>query len=108
MAKETISYVEVVPLHYLDNRHKPSTAEVSAIATQEPNCVEANISPHGDEVRLRVEREFKVEMIAETKVYVFVNPNGSEDLDDKHIDLDSGDDGDYEDLDPDLLDEELN
>lgn len=108
VAKETISYVEVVPLHYLDKRHKPSTAEVSAIATQEPNCVEASISPHGDEVRLRVEREFKVEMIAETKVYVFVNPNGAEDLDDKHIDFDSHDDGDYEDLDPDLLDEELN
>ncbi|WP_248925549.1 outer spore coat protein CotE [Paenibacillus hamazuiensis] len=109
VAKETVSYVEVVPLSYLDKKHRPSTAEVSATATQEPNCVEANISSSGSSVVLRVEREFKVEMIAETKVYVYVNPNGGEDLDDKTIDFeDSGEDIDYEDLDPDLLDEELN
>lgn len=108
VAKETISYVEVVPLHFLDKKHKPSTAEVSAVATQEPNCVEASISAGGESVVLRVEREFKVEMIAETKVVVLVNPNGIDDLDDKHVDFATAEDGDYEDLDPDLLDEELN
>ncbi|CAG7652465.1 hypothetical protein PAESOLCIP111_06540 [Paenibacillus solanacearum] len=108
VAKETISYVEAVPLHYLDKKHKSSTAEVSAVATQEPNCVEANISSHGDSVVIRVEREFKVEMIAETKVCVVVCANGCDDDDDKHVDFDHEGDGDFEDLDPDLLDDELN
>ncbi|SCW29164.1 spore coat protein E [Paenibacillus tianmuensis] len=108
VAKETVSYVEVVPLHYLDKKHKSSTAEVAAVATQEPNCVEASISSHGDNVLIRVEREFKVEMFAETKVCVVVCPNGCDEYDDKHVDFGGVDDGDFEDLDPDLLDEELN
>jgi spore coat protein E len=106
VAKETISYVEVVPLSYLDKKHKPSTAEVSATATQEPNCVEAGISANGNGVVIRVEREFAVEMIAETKVCVVVCPNGCHDLDEKTVDFD-GVEGDYEDLDPELLDDEV-
>lgn len=108
VAKETISYVEVVPLTYLDKKHKPTSAEVSAVATQEPNCVEASISSNGSSVVIRVEREYKVEMIAETKVCVVVCPNGCDDYDDKAVDFDDAEDGDYEDLDPDLLDEDLN
>jgi spore coat protein E len=105
VAKETVSYVDVVPLSYLDKKHRPSTAEVSASATQEPNCVEANVSSSGNSVIVRVEREFQVEMTAETKVWVIVNPNGIDDFGDKNVDFDGGDDGDYEDLDPDLLDD---
>ncbi|MCS7464447.1 outer spore coat protein CotE [Paenibacillus doosanensis] len=108
VAKETISYVEAVGLSYLDKKHRPSTAEVAAQATQEPNCVEASISASGDSVVIRVEREFKVEMIAETKIWVVVNPNGGDDFDDKQVDFDEADDGDFEDLDPDLLDDDLN
>ncbi|OXM87934.1 outer spore coat protein CotE [Paenibacillus rigui] len=108
VAKETISYVESVGLSYLDKKHRPGTAEVSAVCTQEPNCVEASISSRGDSVVIRVEREFKVEMIAETKVYVLVSPHGGDDYDDKHVDFDSADEGDFEDLDPDLLDDDLN
>jgi spore coat protein E len=107
VAKETISYVEVVPLSYLDKKHKSVTAEVSAAATQEPNCVEASISSNGGSVIIRVEREFQVEMIAETKVCVVVNPNGCNAFDDKTVEFD-GEEGDYEDLDPELLDDELN
>jgi spore coat protein E len=106
VAKETVSYVEVVPLSYLDKKHKSATAEVSAIATQEPNCVEASISSNGKGVVIRVEREFQVEMVAETKVCVIVNPNGCSDFGDKHVDFD-GDGGDYEELDPELLDDEV-
>jgi spore coat protein E len=107
VAKQTVSYVDAVPLSYLDKKHKPATAEVSAVATQEPNCVEAGISSNGSSVIIRVEREFQTELIAETKVWVVVNPNASGDLDDKGIDFD-GDEGDFEDLDPDLLDDDLN
>jgi len=107
VAKETISYVEIVPLTYLDKKHRPSTAEVTAVATQEPNCVEATISSQGDSVHIRVEREFQVEMIAETKVCVAVCPGGCGDYDgkdDDFVELEGEDD--YEDLD--LIDDELN
>ncbi|MEW9698867.1 outer spore coat protein CotE [Paenibacillus sp. SI8] len=107
VAKETVSYVEIVPLSYLDKKHRPTTAEVSAVATQEPNCVEASISSSGDSVIIRVEREFQVELVAETKVYVLVSPYGPSDFDDKHVDFDDGGDGDFEDLDAELLEDDL-
>lgn len=106
VAKETVSYVDVVPLSYLDKKHKSSTAEVFAEAVQEPNCVEASVSPRGDSVLIRVEREFQVEMTAETKVCVLVVPGGIGDADEKSFDFDGADDGDFEELDLDLLDEE--
>lgn len=110
VAKETVSYVEVVPLSYLDSNHRTNSEEVSAICTQEPNCVEANVTSDGS-VLVRVEREYQVEMIAETKVCVVVCRGGCDDFGDKDFDFVGGtteDTGDYEDLDPDLLDDELN
>lgn len=106
VAKETISYADLVPLSYVDPKHRASTVEVSAVATQDPNCVEANVSSTGDGVVIRVEREFQVEMIAETKVCVVVCEGGCDDLADKEVDF-GGDDNDFEDLDPDLLDDDL-
>ncbi|TNJ63109.1 outer spore coat protein CotE [Paenibacillus hemerocallicola] len=106
VAKETVSYVELIPLSYLDPKHRASTVEVSAVATQDPNCVEANVSSSGKGVVIRVEREFQVEMVAETKVCVLVCSGGCDDLD-KEVDFDGGDESDFEDLDPDLLDDEV-
>jgi spore coat protein E len=106
VAKETVSYVELVPLSYVDPRHRASTEEVTAEATQEPNCVEATIGGNGSSVQIRVEREFAVEMVAETKVHVLVDPTAFED-DGKDADFGLGDEGDYEDLDSDLLDDDL-
>ncbi|MBW7456562.1 outer spore coat protein CotE [Paenibacillus sepulcri] len=105
VAKETLSYVEHVPLSYLDPKHRASTEEVTAESTQEPNCVEANISASGSSVVIRVEREFVVEMIAETKVCVAVCQGGC-DHDGKGLEY-GDEDGEYEDLDPELLDDEL-
>ncbi|MCC3373218.1 outer spore coat protein CotE [Cohnella sp. REN36] len=104
VAKETISYTELVPLSYVDPRHRSATEEVSADATQEPNCVEATISSNGSAVLIRVEREFAVEMVAETKVTVVVDPSGFDEVKDADFGLD---DGDYEDLDSDLLEDDL-
>ncbi|WP_223066280.1 outer spore coat protein CotE [Paenibacillus caui] len=104
VAKEKISYVENVPLSYLDGRHRSSTVEVSAEATQEPSTVEATVSGSGN-VIIRVEREFAVELVAETKLNVLVIPGG-DGFEDKDFDF-GGDDGDYDDLDPDLLDDDL-
>ncbi|MEK3881351.1 outer spore coat protein CotE [Paenibacillus sp. PL2-23] len=108
VAKESVQFVENVPLSYVDPKHRASTEEVSAEVLQEPNCIEANISSNGASVIVRVEREFAVEMIAETKVCVAVVPGGCNDLDDKDLDFGGADDDeDYEDLDADLLDDEL-
>lgn len=106
VAKETVSYVESVPLSYLDTKHRPSTEEVYAQATQEPSCVEAHVNSSGG-VTIRVEREFQVEMVAETKVCVVVCDGGCDDFDDKDVVLDGQSDLDFEDLDPELLDEEI-
>ncbi|BBI33624.1 outer spore coat protein CotE [Cohnella abietis] len=106
VAKETVSYVEVVPLSYVDPKHRSTTEEVSADATHEPNCVEATISSNGSSVLIRVEREFAVEMVAETKVFVVVDPNGFDD-EGKDVDFGLGDEEDFEDLDSDLLEDEL-
>ncbi|MDO7904957.1 outer spore coat protein CotE [Paenibacillus sp. JX-17] len=106
VAKETVSYVEHVPLSYLDPKHRTSTVEVSAEATQEPSCVEASVSSGGGNVVIRVEREFAVELVAETKVRVKVYPGEGGYFEDKDYDF-GAESGDYEDLDPDLLDDEL-
>lgn len=108
VVKETVSYIEEIPLQYMDKKHRPSTAEVTATATQEPNCVEALISSQGDSMVIRVEREFLVEMIAETKVCVPICLEGCNDFDDKDVDFsDLDSDDNYEEMDPDLFDEEL-
>lgn len=109
VAKETVSYVEVVPLSYLDPKYRKNTEEVTAMATQEPNCLEANVGSDGT-VLVHVEREYEVEMMAETKICVVVYPGGCDPLGEKDFDftIDGGGDlADYEDLDPDLLDEDI-
>lgn len=106
VAKETVSYVDLVPLSYVDPKHRSSTVEVSAEAVQEPNCVEASVSSHGRGVTIRVEREFVVEMVAETKVCVLVCKDGCNDFEDKDFDF-SDQDESFDDLEPDLTDEEL-
>lgn len=108
VAKETVSYVEATPLSYVDEHHRTSTAEVSADATQEPNCVEASVTSGGDGVLIRVDREFQVELVAETKVCVVVVPGGCDDYGEKNIDfgVDVASDDDYEDLDLDLLEDD--
>lgn len=109
VANHTVRYVEQVPLSYFDSNVREGTTEVSAVATQPPNCIEATISPDGS-CLVRVEREFYVEMVGETKVCVLVSPAGCEDWDDKVFDggdmEEAGDD--FEDLDPDLVIDDLN
>lgn len=106
VAKETVSYAELVPLTYVDPKHRSSTVEISAEVIQEPNCVEARVSSHGSGVAIRVEREFGVEMAAETKVCVLVCPDGCNDFEDKDFDFDVQNDS-FDDLEPDLTDEEF-
>jgi spore coat protein E len=103
VAKETVSYVEQVPLSYLDANTRAETLEVAAKATQEPNCIEAKVSSSGDGVLIHVEREFAVECVGETKVCVVC----IEDDDVKEFDFDDAADDEFENLDPDLFLDDL-
>lgn len=105
VAKETVSYVEQVPLSYLDSNCREDSVEVAAVASQAPNCIEAKISSSGG-VLIQVEREFAVEVIGETKVCVYVCDDC--DMDDKEFNFDDEiDTDDFENLDPDLFIDEL-
>lgn len=107
VAKETIRYVERVPLSYYDRNVREGTTEVIAIATQPPNCIEAKIS--GGVVKVSVEKEFLVEMIGETKVCVAAYPASFDEWDDKDVVVSSESEGgyDFDDLDPDLMVDDL-
>ncbi|MGF7087380.1 spore coat protein E [Kroppenstedtia sanguinis] len=109
VANHTVRYVEQVPLSYYDSHVREETMEVSAVATQPPNCIEATIAGDG-EVLVRVEREFYVEMVGETKVCVWVNPGGCDDWDDKGMDgseMEEEISDGFEDLDPELVIDDL-
>ncbi|WP_421384719.1 outer spore coat protein CotE [Bacillus salacetis] len=94
---EKVEYCDVIKLKYRDPDCLDDK-EVNAIVLQQPNCVEAVISPNGNKIIVHVEREFQVEVIGETKVCVLVNPDGCDD--DWDCDFD---DDDFEELDPDFL-----
>ncbi|BBN98727.1 outer spore coat protein CotE [Sporolactobacillus terrae] len=98
---KTVSYQDRVPLTLRDKQVTSDQVDVSCRALQEPNCLEAKISE--GEIVAKVEREFLVEVIGETKVKVQVDDNGlveADDVDDE--DLDSELDG----LDSELLTDE--
>jgi spore coat protein E len=106
VAKQTVNYVEMVPLSNVDPKHRVSTEEVYAESTQEPNCIEASVASDGFSVLIRVEREYEVELVAETKVCVVVCAGGCDDFGDKSADFDGADDG-FDDLDPELLEDDF-
>jgi spore coat protein E len=101
VAKESVSYVEHVPLSDLDEKHLSQTAKVFAEALQHPSCVEATVDTADDRVLITIEREFQAELIAETKLCVVVcqgGCDGGDKVDDLDDDLD-----DYDDIDEDLF-----
>ncbi|MEI5906824.1 outer spore coat protein CotE [Bacillus spongiae] len=95
---ETVEYTDVIKLKYRDPDCLDDK-EVVATVLQQPNCVEAVISPNGNKVIVHVEREFIVEVIGETKIFVQFDPEGTED---EEWDFEV-DDEEFEELDPDFL-----
>lgn len=96
---ERVSYKDVIKLKYRDH-DVMDDSEVIARVLQQPNCVEAVISPNGNKIIVRVEREFLVEVIGETKICVAINPNGCPcEEDEWGTDLDD----EFEELNPDFL-----
>jgi spore coat protein E len=99
---ETVEYCDVIPLSHKDENCLNDDLEVIARVLQQPNTLEATISPNGNKVIVQVEREFVAEVIGETKVCVLVSHDGCIESIDKDWDCDIDDD-DFEDLDPDFL-----
>ncbi|PTM58896.1 outer spore coat protein CotE [Desmospora activa] len=108
VSNQTVRFVDQVPLSFYDSNARVGTTEVSAVSTQSPNCIEATMAGDGS-VLVRVEREYYVEMVGETKVNVLVAPGELDDWDDKGLDSSATEaTADFEDLDPDLVIDDLN
>jgi spore coat protein E len=109
VVKETVFYTEQVPLSYYDQNTRDASVSVSAAVTQAPNCVEASIASHHDGVDVRIEKEFVVEVVGETKICVPVYPLEYAEMDDKEMmnGYSEEDDVSYDDLDPDLVIDDL-
>ncbi|WP_132744967.1 outer spore coat protein CotE [Scopulibacillus darangshiensis] len=73
VVSENVAYRDQVPLTVKDKNVVSDRMEVVATTLQEPNSLEANISPNGNKIVAQVEREFLVEVIGETKVKVQVD-----------------------------------
>jgi spore coat protein E len=106
--KETVHYVDQVPLSYYDRHAREASLEVSAAVVQAPNCVEASIASHNDAIIISVEKELVVELVGETKMCVAVYPLELAETDDKDSIMESYDEAEtFEDLDPDLIIDDL-
>lgn len=100
--KEKVNFVENVPLSFFDNNCR-GNLEIMAQATQQPNCLEARIV-NGD-IMVRVESEFAVEVVGETKLCVVICDNCD---DEKDVDFEDLEDvEDFDELDPDMIIDDL-
>ena len=95
VVSETVSYRDEIALTIKDKNVISDQMDVYAHELQEPNSLEANISPNGNKIVVQVEREFLVELVGDTKVKVQVDEDGvleedwDDDLDEAFEDLDS-------------------
>lgn len=83
VVSETVTYRDQVALTVRDKKVISDRLEVVARTLQEPNALEANVSPNGNKIVAQVEREFLVEVIGETKVKVQVDDDDFFDEDDE-------------------------
>lgn len=93
---ERVHYADNVRIGYRDKNFSGEDLEIIARVIQHPNCLEAVISPSGNDLVVTVEREFLTEVVGETKICVNVNPNGCEE-DENAFEVD---DDAFEELDP--------
>ncbi|MFC4617427.1 outer spore coat protein CotE [Camelliibacillus cellulosilyticus] len=103
VVSETVPYRDEIALTLKDTKVLSDQMEVFAHTLQEPNSLEANVSPNGNKIVVQVEREFLVEVVGETKVKVSVDADDAIDDDDWEDELDEA----FEDLDSDFLVGEL-
>lgn len=70
VAKDTVTYVEQIPLRELDPLCSREGMEVSIKVLQQPNCLDATVVNNGREISVRVEKDLSVEVVGRTKVFV--------------------------------------
>ncbi|WP_141433492.1 outer spore coat protein CotE [Bacillus sp. 03113] len=97
---ERVEYTDVIKLKYRDKDFLDDQ-DIIASVVQQPNCCEAVISPKGNKIIVHVEREFVVEVVGETKVWVLLR-SGNFNSEDDDWDFDV-DDEEFEDIEPDFL-----
>lgn len=98
---ERVNYHDTIKLKYRDPDCLDDQ-DVIAKVLQQPNCVEAVISPKGNNIIVTVEREFLVEVVGETKVCIELHSKDFLKDDDDNWGHDV-DDEEFEDLNPDFL-----
>ena len=72
---ERVTYSDIIPLSIKDEKSINNEYDVIAKVIQQPNCLECKIASNGNKVTIEIEREFIVQIIGDTKVFVRVNPN---------------------------------
>lgn len=100
---ERVTYTDYIPLSIKDDHILNDDFDVVCKVLQQPNCLECEIAKKGQKVNVEIEREFLVQVIGETKIYVKVNPKGHQYIDDEdEWDFDVTD-GELTDIDPDFI-----
>ncbi|BCJ85737.1 outer spore coat protein CotE [Effusibacillus dendaii] len=72
VAKDSVSYVQQIPIRELDPYCSREGMEVKVRVLQQPNCLDATVVDGGNEILVRVEKELAVELMGRTKIYVLV------------------------------------
>jgi spore coat protein E len=70
VAKDRVSYREQIPLKEVDPHCFKEGLEVAVKVIQMPNCLDASVVDHTNEILVRVEKELSVEVIGRTKICV--------------------------------------
>ncbi|MFD2208902.1 outer spore coat protein CotE [Virgibacillus halophilus] len=79
---ERVTYCDIVPLSIKDDHCISDEYDVICKVIQQPNCLECTIAGKGHKINVDIEREFLIQVIGETKIYVRVNPKGHNEEDD--------------------------
>ncbi|HLS34888.1 MAG TPA: outer spore coat protein CotE [Bacillota bacterium] len=72
---ERVSYKDTVPLSVRDKHTTSERYDVIAKVIQQPNCLTCKIDKKTKKIDVKIEREFVVQVIGNTKLYVKVDPN---------------------------------
>lgn len=72
---ERVSYTDIVPLSVRDKNTISDRYDVMAKVLKQPNCLTCKISKKHHKIDVEIEREFMVQVIGETKLFVRVDPN---------------------------------
>lgn len=100
---ERVTYTDYIPLSVKDDHSLNDDYDVICKVLQQPNCLECDIQKKSHKIKVDIEREFLVQVIGETKIYVKVDPEGHKLVDDEEDWDFEVTDGELADVDTDFL-----